>query len=156
MQSLRDPGGRLRSFFVSLRYRFRTLGSPAAAFWHSFGVVVSFCCILLFSGSICGGKGSSFWMSSWHRNREKSSKTNKKTRPAQQANRNSISVASLGSPLWCPDSKYHMFCRARPFPFEWLWGRFWLSFGVVFATFAIKGPNLDVTRGTQKAFAKNC
>ena len=69
-----------------------------------------------------------FWTPFWHRNREKRCRTIKKTRPAQQAKKSSISDAIPGGPFCCPDSKYHMFRRGCPCPFEWLWGAIWGHF----------------------------
>ena len=57
----------------------------------------------------------------------------KKTRPAQQAKKSSISNVIPGGPFCCPDSKYHMFRRACPCPFEWLRGRFGVPFGLTFS-----------------------
>ena len=62
----------------------------------------------------------------------KVTKKQKKQAPRKQAEQKSISDPSPTSPMQLPHSKYHMFRRVHPSPFEWLWGHFGIPFGITF------------------------
>ena len=121
-----------RPLLVSFGCRGGQKSSQLEESWQLLVALGGACEFLLVFGSPCPRNWNPFWTPFWHRNREKRCRTSKKTRPAQQAKKSSISDAILCGPLCCPDSKYHMFRRVCPCPFEWLRGRFGVPFGVTF------------------------
>ena len=88
---------------------FPCAGAASGTIVTPIGVILSLCCVLLIFGCPRPRKWSPFWRPFRHQNRQRPCKTVEKHGPAQQTKKSSISEATQGGPLYCPDSKYHLF-----------------------------------------------
>ena len=80
----------------------------------------------------------------------KNLKTHKKQCPESGAEKTVLPELTRIGPMCDPYSKYHMFGEVKECQFGWLWGSFWLPFGVTLGIFLRQ----NVIRGLKKGFKK--
>ena len=132
----------------------RSLGLHFGTLGDHFGIILESLGLLWGPLGAFGRQGRFWWIfpskvSSilepfWHPKSQMSHKITKQTVSRKRCRKNVLPEVARNGPMCDPYCKYHRFREVKECPFGWLWGSFWLPFGVILGHFlqkvAIRGP----------------